>query len=506
MIYIIDFGSQTTHLIGRKVRECGVSIAIVNPEDALRKIAKAEPEGIIFSGGPASVYEKDAPMVDKKIFSYSIPILGICYGWQLIAHLLGGTVLSGHKEYGPAKLFVKKPNPLLADIQGIDTVWMSHGDTVEDVPFGFEIWGSTEGVRACMVGNSKKKIYGVQFHPEIEHSQCGKLLIRNFLETICHISIKKKRDYDIAGIIADIKQTVGDKKVLCAVSSGVDSTTTAVLIGKAVGKQLYPVYIDSGLNRIGTTELVKEIFMDVVGIPPIIVNAKKQFLTKLQGVTKGEKKRKIIGKLYINLFEQQAKKLRGVEYLAQGTIYSDVIESKGTKHASKIKSHHNVGGLPKSVSFALIEPLRNFYKDEVREIALQLNIPKEFVFQQKFPGPGYAIRIMGEVTGRRLAMIQKADSVVIEEIKNAGWYQRVFHSFAVMTGAYSVALKGDARAFKEVIALRILEATEEMTADWAKIPYELLQKISTRIVNEVPGVSRVVYDITTKPPATMEWE
>jgi len=505
-ILIIDFGSQTTHLIGRKIRELGIDIKIVDPEDALKAVRENKPQGLIFSGGPSSVYEKGAPDVDQKIFKQNIPILGICYGWQLIAQHLGGKVTSGHKEYGPANLKIIKINPLLKNIEKINVVWLSHGDTVEKIPTGFQVWGSTENVAATLVGNPQKNIYGVQFHPEIEHSQCGKQLLKNFVEKVCNLKTSAKKDYETDKIIKMIKEKVGDKKVICGVSGGVDSTVAAFLIGKAIGKNLYPVYIDSGLNRFGTTELVKKIFQQLLGIDPIIVDARKEFLRKLKGVTEGEKKRKIIGKLYIDLFAREAKKLKGIDFLAQGTIYSDVIESKGTKNASKIKSHHNVGGLPKSIKFQLLEPLRNFYKDEVREIALKLGIPHNFVFQQKFPGPGYAIRIMGEVNDKRLRMVEQADRIVIEEITNAGYYYKVFHSFAIMTGAFSTALKGDARKFREVIALRILEATEEMTADWAKLPYAVIQKISSRIINEVPDVSRIVYDVTTKPPATMEWE
>ncbi len=507
MILIVDFGSQTTHLIGRKIRELNSEIHIVEPEHALSFAKTNKPKGIILSGGPSSVYEKGAPTIDKEIFDLDIPILGICYGWQLIAHLLGGSVVSGHKEYGPAHLTITKQNPVFSqkDIQKINTVWMSHGDTVVKTPRGFEFFGKTEQVSAAFVGNTKKNIYGVQFHPEIEHSLCGKLFLKLFLEKICLLNTQETKRFNPDKMIEEIKKTVGDKRVICAVSGGVDSTVAAFLIGKAIGKNLYPVYVDSGLNREGTTELVKDIFK-YIGIKPIIINAKKEFLKRLKGKTKGEEKRKIIGKLYIDLFAKQAKKIEGVAFLGQGTVYSDIIESKGTRHASKIKSHHNVGGLPKNIKFTLLEPLKQFYKDEVRMLGLSLGIPPEFIHQQKFPGPGYAIRIMGEVTSKRLLMVEAADRIVIEEIKNADLYRKVFHSFAILTGTYSVALKGDARKFKEVVALRILEATEEMTADWAKLPRAVLQKISSRIVNEVPDVSRVVYDITTKPPATMEWE
>lgn len=505
MILIIDFGSQTAHLIGRKIKDLGVDITICEPEDAIVNIKKLKPAGLIFSGGPSSVYSPGAPTIDPKIFEFNIPILGICYGWQLIAQLLKGEVISGSKEYGPAELKIKKQNPILNTKKSLK-VWMSHGDTVKKIPEGFSIIGSNKDVKAVFVGNEAKKIYGVQFHPEIEHSQSGQDFLKGFITNVCSLSISAKKHFDIKEAVQKIKDTVGDKKVICAVSGGVDSTIAALLIQKAIGQNLYPIHIDSGLNRAGTTELIERIFTQTFGVKPIVVDAKKEFLKRLKGVTDAEKKRKIIGKLYIDLFVEEAEKIKDVEFLGQGTIYSDVIESKGTKNSDKIKSHHNVGGLPKDLNLKLVEPLRNLYKDEVRELGLRLDVPEEFVFQQKFPGPGYAIRIMGAVTAERLKKVEQADRIVIEEMLNNDLYRKVFHSFAIMTGAYSTALKGDAREFDEVVAIRILEATEEMTANWAQIPYEVLGKISSRIVNEVPNISRVVYDITTKPPSTMEWE
>ncbi len=505
MILIIDFGSQTTHLIGRKVKELGIKIKIIDPENILREVKKNKPEGIILSGGPASVYEEGAPTVDKKIFKLNIPILGICYGWQLMAHLLGGKVESGFKEYGPTPLTIKVKNKIINDVSGMNKVWMSHGDSVKKLPKGFKIFANTENVNTAFVGDEMKKMYGIQFHPEIEHTDCGKIFLKCFLENICHLETRLSKSYSLNVITTHIKQIVGNEKVICALSGGVDSTVAAVLVGKAIGKNLIPIHVNSGLNRVGTEEMIIKNFKEILGVKPIIINAKREFLKRLKGVTKGEEKRKIIGKLYIDLFWKEALKLK-VKYLAQGTLYSDVIESKGTKHASLIKHHHNVGGLPKDMKFTLVEPLRNLYKDEVKKLGLDLGIAPEFIFQQKFPGPGYAIRIMGEVNDFRLKQLAQADQIVVEEMKKNNLFDKVFHSFAIMTGVYTTALKGDGMKFREVVGLRILNATEEMTADWSKIPYEVLGKISLRIVNEVPDISRVVYDITTKPPATMEWE
>ncbi len=505
MIAIIDFGSQTTHLIGRRLRDHGVDIKIIDPESTLVEIKKTIPQGIILSGGPASVYEKGAPTIDKKIFSLGIPILGICYGWQLTAHLLGGKVVSGHKEYGPAELRINNEGMLLKNVESYSTVWVSHGDTVTKIPAGFICLAETKTVKAAAVADLKRKIFGVQFHPEVDHTVFGQQILKNFAQDICGIKLKAQT-IDVNSIIADIKKKAGKAQVICAVSGGVDSTVAAVLIGKAIGKNLHPVYIESGLMRLGTKEEVISIFTKHLGVKPLIVEAKKEFLSALAGVVDPEAKRKAIGRLYIELFEKEASKLGNIRFLAQGTIYSDVIESQGTKKADKIKSHHNVGGLPDKMSLELLEPLRNFYKDEVRLIGEKLGLPKEIVYKQVFPGPGQAIRIIGRITEERLDRQQAADAIVVEEIKKAGLYDKVYMSFAILTDTKSTAVKGDARAHFEVVAVRIIESTDVMTTNWAKIPYDILQLISSRIVNEVPSVSRVVYDITTKPPATMEWE
>lgn len=505
MILIVDFGSQTCHLIGRRFRDLGIKIKIIDPETPIEEIKKLKPSAIVFSGGPASVYEKNAPLINKKIFNLKIPTLGICYGWQLIAHLLGGKVIPSHKEYGPANLNIEVNEPLFSGIDSYSKVWLSHGDTVVKIPDGFIPLAETENVKTAAAADLKRKIFGLQFHPEVDHTVYGIEMLKNYAQKICGLKIKK-REISIKKIINQIKKTVGKKKVVCAVSGGVDSTTTAFLIGKAVGKNLYPVYIESGLMRIGTKEEVKKIFSEYLKIKPVIVEAQKDFLKNLKGITYPEEKRKIIGNLYIKLFEKEAQKIKGAKYLAQGTIYSDVIESKGTKKADKIKSHHNVGGLPAKMELKLIEPLRYFYKDEVRQIGIKLGLPKEIVYKQVFPGPGQAIRMIGEVSPERLKKQQAADQIVLEEIKKAGLYERVYMSFAILTDTKSTAVKGDARKLDEVVAIRVVESKDVMTTDWVKLPYQLLQKISSRIINEVPNVSRVVYDITTKPPATMEWE
>ncbi len=510
MILIVDFGSQTAHLILRRIKELGAFSKLVQPEKAIEEISKnrKDIEGIILSGGPASVYQKNAPAIDPEIFNLNIPILGICYGFQLTAKLLKGKVVSGKKEYGPAKLEISNSkSQITKKVPKKFTVWMSHGDEVIKLPENFEILGSSEHVPFAFVENKKKKIFGLQFHPEVEHTEYGIEIIRNFL-SIC--SADSQKEYiDVEELIKSIREKVGKYSVIGAVSGGVDSTVASVLTAKAIGKNFYPVYVDNGLMREGTEVHLNKIFKHI-GIKLTVLKAEKEMLKRLVGISDPEKKRKIIGNFYIELFEKEMKKLikKGIKikFLMQGTIYSDVIESKGTKHSDKIKSHHNVGGLPKKMKLKLLEPLRQYYKDEVKEIGRKLKLPESFVNMQPFPGPGFAVRIRGEVTKKRLKNEKKADGIVLEELRKANLLSKVFLSFPVLTNAFSTAVKGDGRVFGEVVALRIIESKDIMTSTWAKIPYEILQKISSRIVNEVPGISRVVYDITTKPPATMEWE
>ena len=508
MIVVVDFGSQTTHLIGRRVKQLGSPIRIVSPEHALEEIKKVDPLGIILSGGPSSVYEKDAPTVDSKIFTLGIPILGICYGFQLYSHLLGGNVVSGRKEYGPASFTVlDETSEILAGVAKHSIVWMSHGDEIIEIPKDCKLIGSTPHVPNTAAENKDKKLYMIQFHPEVHHTQYGTQILKNFLR-ICNVELTE-HTMDTELMIRTIQKTVGEKHVIGAISGGVDSTVAGTLVAKAIGDRFTPIFVDNGLMRPDAADTVRSVFEEYA-IEPRIIDVRDEMLQKLKDITDSEEKRKSIGKFYIEVFEREMEKLiknnKDVAFLLQGTIYSDVIESQGTKHAAKIKSHHNVGGLPENMKLKLLEPLREFYKDEVRELGRQLGLREHLVNKQVFPGPGYAVRIRGEVTEERLTQEKLADTIILDELANAGILEKVYMSFPIMTGAYSTAVKGDGNFFGEVIALRIIESIDVMTATWANIPYDVLQKISSRIVNEVPNVSRVVLDITTKPPATMEWE
>lgn len=511
MIVLIDFGGQTAHLISRRIREFGIECKIVTPDEALEKVDSGlrqndgGVDGIIFSGGPADVFEKDAPTVDPKIFDLGIPILGICYGHQLMAYLLKGEVKTGvKKEFGPATLIINEYSDLLEGIPETSAVWMNHGNEVNKLPKGFIENAKTLSKSFAAISNESKKIYGIQFHPEVIHTEFGTQVLENFLK-ICGITPKKSEiDQEfVENIIKDIKDSIGMEKAICALSGGVDSSVAALLVHKALGKNLTSVYVDSGLMREGETDTLKKVFGEHYKMNVKIIDAKDEFLKALSGIVDPEEKRKEIGKTFIEVFEREAKKINA-KFLVQGTIYPDVIESAGSKHAQKIKSHHNVGGLPENMDLVLIEPLRNFYKDEVRKIGKILGLPESIIQRQPFPGPGLAVRIIGEVTEEKLEVLRKADKIIQEELKDIEG--KLWQAFAVFTGIKTTGVRGDERAYGETIAIRAIEAEDAMSANFAHLPYDILEKISVRIVTEIPEVNRVVYDITNKPPATMEWE
>lgn len=500
MIIVLDFGSQTTHLIKRRLEELDVPALILPGDSPISQILPLKPKGLILSGGPKSVYQKNVPHPDKKIWPANIPILGICYGLQIIAYHLGGQVNPGKKpEFGPAILKISKTSPLFKNLPKNLPVWMSHGDEVILPPKGFTILGKTSTLKIAAFENKKRKIFGVQFHPEVEHTKDEMQILKNFAR-ICQVDLKQN-SLNVQTLIEMAKAELNQDKAICAVSGGVDSTVAAKLVRTAIGKNLIPVYIENGLMSAETRQEIKKEFPDC-----IVVRAEKLFLHALSNVVSPEQKRKIIGRLYIKLFEREAKK-HHAHYLIQGTIYSDVIESGApTSHSSKIKSHHNVGGLPKKMKLQLYEPLRPFYKDQVREIGKKLGISPALLNKHPYPGPGNAIRIIGKITQKRLNQQQKIHAILISVLKKHNLLNKVFQAFPVLTGIKSTAVKGDARFYGEVVALRIYTSTDIMTADFARIPYPVLGECATRILNEVKEISRVVYDITTKPPATMEWE
>ncbi len=506
-ILILDFGSQYTQLIARRIREIGVYSEIQPYNFPVDEILKHKPKGIILSGGPSSVYDEGSPKVNDSLFKLGIPILGICYGLQLIAYKLGGEVdRFAKREYGKAILKIIKDDDLLSGLNSNTVVWMSHGDALVSAPPDFEVIAQTENSPICAIRNREKKIYGVQFHPEVVHTEKGKEILKNFVYKICGCKGGWNAKSFIESSIEEIREKVKDKKVICAVSGGVDSTVLAVLLNKAIKENLIAIYIDNGLMRKKESENVIKMFRDL-GINVHYVNAGEIFLNRLRGVVEPEEKRKIIGGTFIEVFETEAKKFEDVEFLAQGTLYPDVIESTSYKGpSSKIKTHHNVGGLPEKMNFKLIEPFRELFKDEVREIGKELGLSDEILNRHPFPGPGLAVRVIGEITVEKLEILRQADEIFIEEIKKAGLYDRIWQAFAVLLPVKSVGVMGDERSYDYVIALRAVESRDGMTADWVRLPYDLLEKVSSRIVNEVKGVNRVVYDITTKPPATIEWE
>jgi len=509
-ILVLDFGSQYTQLIARRVREAKVYSEIHPYNMPLKEIISFNPKGIILSGGPASVYEKDAPIPEKDIFSLGIPILGICYGLQIICHLFDGKVSGAKKrEYGSAFIKVLDNKDLFSGFQIGERlkVWMSHGDRVEEIPSGFVKLAESENSPFAAIANREKKIYGVQFHPEVVHTPKGMQILKNFLYHICSCKPSWSMSSFIEDTVKSIKEKVGKEKVICALSGGVDSSVTAALVNRAIGKNLICIFIDNGLLRKNEPDNVKKLFKETLDLNFHFVDAKKQFLTALKGVTDPEKKRKIIGELFIRVFEKKAKEFGNIRYLAQGTLYPDVIESVSFKGPSAtIKSHHNVGGLPEKMNLKLIEPLRELFKDEVRRVGAELGLPRELLLRHPFPGPGLAVRIIGEVTEERLELVREADSIVVEEIKKAGLYEQVWQAFAVLLPVKSVGVMGDERTYEHVVAVRIVDSQDAMTADWSRIPYEVLERISNRIINTVKGINRVVYDISSKPPSTIEWE
>jgi len=511
-IIVLDFGSQYTQLIARRVRESHIYCEIVPYFEDIKKIKEKNPKGIILSGGPASVYAKDAYMVDEEIFELNIPIMGICYGMQLIVHHFGGVVQKAdHHEYGKAQITFDTINGhdslLSYEISSPTTVWMSHGDRVEKLPSGFSKIAHSNNSPYAMIANEEKNIYAMQFHPEVAHTTEGKKILENFAIKICKITPNWTMKNFLKTQIELIKDKVGDKKVLCALSGGVDSSVVTALLYKAIGNQLIPIFVDTGLLRKNEGSKVKEVFTNYLHVPLIAIDAEDEYLNELKGITEPEKKRKIIGHKFIEIFQREAKKFDGIKFLAQGTLYPDVIESISVKGPSKtIKTHHNVGGLPDWMQFELIEPLRELFKDEVRELGVELGLPDDMVYRHPFPGPGLAVRILGEVTKERCELLREADAIFLEELKSSGYYKKTWQAFCVLLNVKAVGVMGDNRTYENAVAIRAVESTDGMTATFAHLPHELLEKIATRIVNSVNGINRVVYDITSKPPGTIEWE
>jgi GMP synthase (glutamine-hydrolysing) len=507
-VLVLDFGSQYTQLIARRIREGRVYSEIFPYNSSIGKIINFKPKGIILSGGPSSVYDKNAPIPDLRVFDLGVPLLGICYGMQLMAHHLGGKVTKALKrEYGKAELLIDRKADIFSDIPGKTIVWMSHGDRIERCPSHFESIAHTGNSPTAAMANREKRFYALQFHPEVVHTPQGKKILGNFVFKICGCRPQWTMKSFIAATTKEIKDSVGEGKVVCGISGGVDSTVTAVLVHRAIGRQLTCIFVDNGVLRAGEAKKVEETLKRHFHMNIDFVDASERFLRKLKGVADPEKKRKVIGNEFIRVFEEEAKKLKGVEFLAQGTLYPDVIESVSFKGPSAtIKSHHNVGGLLKRMKLKLIEPLRELFKDEVRVLGKDLDIPEEIINRHPFPGPGLAIRIIGEVTKERCDILRQADMIVLEEIKNARLYTKLWQSFAVLLPVKSVGVMGDERTYENVIAVRAVNSLDGMTADWARIPYEVLSNISNRIINEVRGVNRVVYDISSKPPSTIEWE
>ncbi len=520
-ILILDFGSQYTQVIARRIRECQVYSEIVRFDITAEEVRASQPNGIILSGGPSSVYDRNAPQIDPAIFGLGFPILGICYGMQLMAHHLGGEVEhSTHREYGAGLLHVAKASRLFEGVGELVDIWNSHGDKVTRLPQGFETAAHTENSPYAAIEDPARMLYGLQFHPEVHHTPRGKEILQNFIYHICHCGMDWTMGSFIEEACAQVRARVGREKVVLGLSGGVDSSVTAALLHKAIGDQLTCIFVNNGLLRAREEEVVQRVFGENFHVRLKYVDASERFLALLRGVTDPETKRKIIGNEFVKVFEEAtvelleedkaagAKEHGGYRFLAQGTLYPDVIESVAIagNPASLIKSHHNVGGLPEKMHFELVEPVRQLFKDEVRQAGLQLGLPKEVVHRQPFPGPGLAVRILGEVTPEHLRILRDADTIVESEMESSDWYYRVWQSFAVLLPVRSVGVMGDQRTYENTIALRVVESRDGMTADWVRLPYDVLARISSRIINEVKGVNRVVYDISSKPPSTIEWE
>ncbi|MFQ5484144.1 MAG: glutamine-hydrolyzing GMP synthase [Desulfobacterales bacterium] len=509
MILIIDFGSQYNQLIARRVRELHVYSQIEPPAITIEQIKKLKPEGIILSGGPCSIYDRESPKTDPFLLELGIPVLGICYGMQFMVDVLGGTVKKAAKrEYGYALLQAENEKGIFNGVEKTSPCWMSHGDSIKKLPKGFQIIASTKNTRVAAIANHRKNLFGLQFHPEVHHTAQGRQMLKNFILEICRCRSSWTMASFARDSISQIRNRVGGKKVILGLSGGVDSSVTAVLLHKALGTQLTCIFIDNGLLRMDEAKKLKIALKQHLKANIRFVAAQTKFLKPLKNITDPEKKRKIIGKVFIEVFETEAKKVKGVEFLAQGTLYPDVIESVSAfgGPTAIIKSHHNVGGLPGRMRLTLLEPLKYLFKDEVRKLGKSLGVPEELIWRQPFPGPGLAIRIIGEVTRKRLSILRKVDAVLIEEIKNNGYYKKLWQSFAVLLPIRSVGIMGDQRTYENIIAIRAVTSKDAMTADWARLPHKLLGLISNRIINEVRGVNRVVYDISSKPPSTIEWE